>query len=98
MSGVKRYEDSTIKIEMIKREIEMAKLLKCKYCGGEPCVDEGVSADEVRVECVNSLDCKAWIIIYSRFKRYAVEAWNLANAKDEMTIKKSDVDFIDGVT
>ena len=55
------------------------KLKPCKHCGYSPELGEGMSASEFRIECSNSLGCRAWIRIYSIFKRYAVEAWNNAN-------------------
>lgn len=58
------------------------KLKPCKYCGSRAELDEGLQSCEYRVECSNVNGCKAWIIIYSIFKRYAVEAWNEANKKD----------------
>jgi hypothetical protein len=55
------------------------KVLNCKYCGCPAVIDVGLSMDEYRVECTSPNHCRAWIVIYSRFKKYAVEAWNKAN-------------------
>ena len=57
------------------------KINPCKYCGFHAEIDEGLSPDEWRVECSNVNGCKAWIRIYSRFKKYAIEAWNEVNPK-----------------
>lgn len=63
------------------------KLLDCVHCGFSPVVEEGITPDEYRVECTNPDGCRAWIKIYSRFKKYAIEAWNKANAKSEESEK-----------
>ena len=59
------------------------KLNKCKHCGSDAFIGEGVQSCEYRVECSNSNHCKAWIRIYSIFKRYAVEAWNEVNKVED---------------
>ncbi len=67
----------------------MTKLKKCIHCGWEAHVDSGLDTTEWRIECSNVNGCRAWIRIYSIFKKYAVSAWNKANTGEEEDIKPS---------
>lgn len=54
--------------------------INCKYCGSKSIVNASITPDEFLAECLGE-ECPAGLRVYSRFRRYAIQAWNDANTE-----------------